>query len=201
MCAGLTGPFPQRIAQPEAAPDHIAPPARSIAAALSIREYSDALAGDFYRINAAWIQSMFTMEPNDHELLSHPRELIIDRGGVILFVEAEGLGVIGTCALMKIREGCFELTKMGVLDTARGQKAGEFLLREILRRAEAMQIETLYLLTSTKCAAAIHLYEKLGFLHDADIKRSCGSRYQRCDVAMSFGGWHARRQAPRLPPW
>lgn len=37
-----------------------------------------------------------------------------------------------------------------------------------------------------KCAAAIHLYEKLGFVHDAEIMRLFGARYERCDVAMSY---------------
>ena len=46
---------------------------------------------------------MFALEPADREVLENPRERIIDPGGVILFVEAEGLGVIGTCALRKTR--------------------------------------------------------------------------------------------------
>ena len=45
---------------------------------------------------------------------------------------------------------------------------------------------SLYLLTNRKCAAAIHLYEKLGFEHDPAILQSHGKRYERCDVAMSF---------------
>lgn len=153
---------------------------------LTIREYSDELAEDFYRINAEWIEQMFVLEENDRQILSRPRELIIDRGGVILFVEAPDLGVIGTCALMKIDDGVFELTKMGVSEQARDRKVGEFLLRNILGRARAMNIARLYLLTNRKCAAAIHLYEKLGFEHDAEIARTYGSRYERCDVAMIF---------------
>jgi GNAT superfamily N-acetyltransferase len=129
---------------------------------------------------------MFTLEATDREVLENPRARIVDPGGEILFVEAEGLGIVGTCALQKTGEGQFELTKMGVLDSARGQKAGEFLLRAVLRRAAARGADTLYLLTSSKCAAAIHLYEKLGFRHDTAIMRDFGARYQRCDVAMRF---------------
>jgi len=36
------------------------------------------------------------------------------------------------------------------------------------------------------CAAAIHLYEKLGFRHDAGIMADYGARYARCDVAMRY---------------
>ena len=77
--------------------------------------------------------------------------------------------------------------KMGVSQSARGRKVGEFLLAAALERARAMGVaDRLYLLTNTKCAAAIHLYEKLGFAHDPEIMRLFGGRYERCDVAMSF---------------
>ncbi len=195
MCSNLSGPFLEQITMLEAEFDHSSLEQRVNEAihaddgavpTLTIREYTDELADDFYRINAEWIEQMFVLEENDRQILSHPREIIIDRGGVILFVESPDLGVIGTCALIKIGEGCFELTKMGVSERARGLKAGEFLLRNILDRARGMKIETLYLLTNRKCASAIHLYEKLGFEHDAEIMRIYGSRYERCDVAMAF---------------
>lgn len=156
--------------------------------ALGLREFDDALAADFHAINAEWIAAMFTLEPTDRDVLEKPRERILEPGGAILFVEAEGLGIVGTCALQKTGPGAFELTKMGVRENARGLKAGEFLLAGMLERARALGAEKLYLLTNHKCAAAIHLYEKLGFAHDADIMRDHGSRYQRCDVAMRYRG-------------
>lgn len=153
---------------------------------LAIREYADDLAKDFYTINAEWIGAMFTLEAKDREILENPRATILDPGGFILFVESAELGVIGTCALMKVDEGVFELTKMGVLASARGRKAGELLLEAALSRASAMAIDTLYLLTNAKCVAAIALYEKLGFVHDAGIMKKYGASYARCDVAMRY---------------
>jgi N-acetylglutamate synthase-like GNAT family acetyltransferase len=151
-----------------------------------VRPYSDDLAEDFYRINAQWVQAMFTLEENDIQLLTRPRELIIERGGEILFVETPDAGIVGTCALIRMEEGVYELTKMGVSEAARGRKAGEFLLAATLDRARAMGMETLYLLTNRKCAAAIHLYEKLGFIHSEEIMQRYGRRYERCDVAMIY---------------
>jgi N-acetylglutamate synthase-like GNAT family acetyltransferase len=153
---------------------------------LTIREYSEALAPDFYRINAQWIEAMFTMEETDRETLEHPNEKIIRPGGAILFVETSDQGVVGAGALQKTGPGRFELTKMGVLDSVRGRKAGEFLLVHLVHRARTLNAEQLYLLTNKKCAAAIHLYEKIGFVHDAQIMEDYGKRYARCDVAMSF---------------
>jgi hypothetical protein len=49
-----------------------------------------------------------------------------------------------------------------------------------------MGAEKLYLLSNRKSEAAIHLYEKLGFVHDAGVMRDYGGRYARCDVAMLY---------------
>lgn len=126
------------------------------------------------------------VEANDRAILDHPRARIVDRGGVIRFVRAGDLGVVGTCALIRIADGVFELTKMGVLASARGRKAGQFLLAHVVAEARRMQLDRLYLLTNRKCAAAIHLYEKAGFVHDATVMADFGARYTRCDVAKSL---------------
>jgi DNA-binding MarR family transcriptional regulator len=110
---------------------------------LAIRRFSEALADDFYRINAQWIEGMYRLEQTDIDVLRNPRERIIQPGGDILFVEAPQIGIVGTCALQKTGERQFELTKMGVLDSARGKKAGEFLLQAIIARAYALGCDRL----------------------------------------------------------
>lgn len=153
---------------------------------LRIHEYKDDLAIHFYDINVEWISEMFRLEETDKEVLENPCSKIIDAGGVILFVEAEGLGIVGTCALQKTGSSSYELTKMGVRKNARGLKAGEFLLAAVIDRARSLNADPLYLLTNTQCAAAIHLYEKAGFRHDAEIMARYGARYARCNVAMRY---------------
>ncbi|TCM18800.1 MarR family transcriptional regulator with acetyltransferase activity [Novosphingobium sp. PhB165] len=187
MCGGRTADLLDHIARIETALSEssmVERHARLGQPMLTIREYSDDLAGAFHDINAEWIETMFSLEPTDREVLENPRERIVDPGGTILFVEAEGLGVVGTCALQKTGETSFELTKMGVRAAARGLKAGEFLLQATIERARKMGADPLYLLTNKRCEAAIHLYEKLGFRHDAGIMARYGARYARCDVAM-----------------
>jgi DNA-binding MarR family transcriptional regulator len=189
MCAGLSGSFLDQIAGLEAALAERPLEVRAAGvppAGLIVREFTDALAPLFHEINAEWISSMFKLEQADREVLDDPRTHILDGGGAILFVEAPGLGIIGTCAIRRTGSGSAELTKMGVRESARGMKAGEFLLAATIARAKAMGIETLYLLTNSKCAPAIHLYEKLGFRHDAEIMATYGARYERCDVAMRY---------------
>lgn len=153
---------------------------------LRIQEFSEITAPFFCSINTQWIESMYSMEPADRDVLENPREKIIDKGGDILFVEAQGLGIVGACALYKTGDHQYELTKMGVLEAARGRKAGEYLLKAIIARAKQKGAKRLYLLSNKKSAAAIHLYEKLGFVHDEDIMKEFGKRYARCDVAMLY---------------
>jgi GNAT superfamily N-acetyltransferase len=146
------------------------------------------LAGAFSAINREWIEAMFAIEPADVEVLDDPEGQIIAHGGDILFVSAPGLGVVGAGALKRGGDGAVELTKMGVLESARGLKAGEALLAALIARGAAMGANPLYLLTNRKCEAAIHLYEKLGFAHDAGIMERFGGRYGRADVAMRYSG-------------
>lgn len=187
----LDGDFLRQLAQIEQALAEASIAQRAARMAgppLTLRPYSRALAREFHDINREWIDAMFTLEEADREVLENPQERIIDPGGDILFVEASGLGIVGTCALQKTGPQAFELTKMGVRESARGLKAGEFLLGAAISRAEELGAEKLYLLTNRKCAAAIHLYEKLGFAHDSGVMETYAARYERCDVAMLYKG-------------
>jgi GNAT superfamily N-acetyltransferase len=154
---------------------------------LRIIDYRDDLAGEFAAINAEWIAAMFVLEPHDRAVLENPRHHIIDRGGTVLFVEADGLGIVGAGALMPTEgTNALELTKMGVRESARGRKAGEFLLTALIDRAATLSADELYLLTNSKCEAAVHLYEKAGFVHSAEIMARFGATYERCNVAMAY---------------
>lgn len=155
--------------------------------ALRIIEYRDDFAADFYKINAAWIRAMFVLEAHDEHVLSHPRETIVDQGGTILFVADADGAILGTGALMPTGGGAIELTKMGVKEEARGTGTGAFLLGALIERGRELGAAPLYLLTSSRCEAAIHLYQKAGFAHDAEIMARYGATYERCDVAMRLG--------------
>jgi ribosomal protein S18 acetylase RimI-like enzyme len=158
-----------------------------------IHRFRDDLAADFAVINRQWIEAMYALEPTDEAQLAEPRRLIVDPGGDILFAEAQGLGVVGTCGLLKTGARTFELIKMAVRPEARGRGAGEALLRAGIARAFELGCDSLFLLTNAKSAAAIRLYERNGFVHDAAIMAEFGAEYARCDVAMRYAA--ARRMA------
>ncbi|MEZ5442920.1 MAG: GNAT family N-acetyltransferase [Lysobacterales bacterium] len=163
-------------------------PTGHAASAVTIIDYTPELAPLFKQINIEWIEDMFVVEAGDLQTLDHPQAQIIDRGGRIWFASHPVHGIVGTLALIKRDANNFELTKMGVLKQARGLKVGEILLAHALAQSRQMNLDTLFLLTNRRCAAAIHLYEKLGFVHDAEIMARYGAMYARCDVAMRYSG-------------
>lgn len=129
---------------------------------------------------------MFVLEDVDKQVLRNPQKYIIDKGGYVFFAHHKEHGVVGTCALLHSGERHFELTKMGVEPHVRGENIGEQLLLHMINFALSIPAKTLYLLTNKKCEAAIHLYQKHGFVHDADIMQKYGNNYARCNVAMRF---------------
>jgi DNA-binding MarR family transcriptional regulator len=144
----------------------------------------------FKAINTEWITTMFEMEPADEAVLDDPEATIMAPGGAILFVSTPQHGIVGTAALRRQGDNAVELTKMGVSTLARGLGAGAFLLAATISRGIDMTKQLgagpLYLLTNRRCAAAVHLYESMGFVHDAGIMAKYGARYDRCDVAMQY---------------
>lgn len=156
--------------------------------AVRILDFAPELAPHFKAINEEWISGMYVLEEADRRVLDDPQGQIIAKGGVILFAEADGLGVVGCCALEPMGEGAWELIKMGVLERARGLKIGERLLEAAVARARSLSAETLFLLSNRKSEAAIHLYAKHGFRHDAEIMARYGAEFCRCDVAMRYVG-------------
>ncbi len=204
LCDGLSGTLLEQIAGLEKRLEERPLAARIADAAarivepmpqLTIREYSDDLAPAFYALNAEWIEAMFRLEDEDRRILSDPRGVVVDRGGVVLFVEAPDLGIVGAGALMKVADGVYELTKMGVTPRAQGRGAGEVLLRALVARARTMDVAELYLLTHPKCASAIRLYEKVGFVHDPALLATRGGKYTRATVAMRYPHGAGVRQA------
>jgi N-acetylglutamate synthase-like GNAT family acetyltransferase len=82
----------------------------------------------FYELNMEWLKTHFYVEEHDEEILSNPKEFIIDAGGIILFAQYDSK-IVGTAALMPVAEdNCFELTKMAVSPDYRGNKIGQIIL-------------------------------------------------------------------------
>jgi len=149
-------------------------------------------AKDFKRLNLAWVEKYFRVEPVDEKVLSHP-ERIIEHGGAIFLARAGG-EIIGTCALICEGDGHYELSKMSVTDGYQGLGIGRKLLMAAIAAFEAIGAGTLFLETNSILAPAITLYESAGFVH---AKPPSKSPYARADVYMVYRGQAGSPRPPR----
>jgi GNAT superfamily N-acetyltransferase len=114
------------------------------------------------------------MEPVDVEVLQHPDQYIIEKGGAILMGTSNG-EIAGTVALKFVDNNIYEFTKMAVDEKYRGQKIGRALGEEAIRKAKKLGAQKIILYSNTILAPAIELYRKLGFVEvpvDGPYKRS-----------------------------
>jgi ribosomal protein S18 acetylase RimI-like enzyme len=128
----------------------------------------------FEKLNRAWIETFFWMEPIDFEVLGKPEKYIIDQGGDIFMAEYNN-EIVGTVALKFINDGIYEFTKMAVDEKFQGLKIGKRLAEVAIDKAKQKRAGKIILYSNTKLIPAIELYRKLGFIEvpvDGIYKRS-----------------------------
>jgi GNAT superfamily N-acetyltransferase len=138
----------------------------------------------FRTLNEAWIEKHFRLEEKDRETLGDPDRHILATGGHIVMAERAGTP-IGCCALIALGDGRFEVAKMTVVESERGQGLGRQLLERVIAFAKQKSIRYLYLETNTKLQNAIRVYEAVGFRHLA-ADRIKPSPYARANVYMEM---------------
>jgi len=141
---------------------------------VEIFEYKSEHQSWFEKLNRQWIEQYFWMEPVDVEVLQHPDQYIIEKGGAILMATCNG-EIAGTVALKFVDNNVYEFTKMAVDEKYRGQKIGRALGEEAIQKAKKLGAQKIILYSNTILAPAIELYRKLGFVEvpvDGPYKRS-----------------------------
>ena len=146
----------------------------------TITEYQSGHRDDFKRLNVAWIEKYFALEPHDLEQLEHP-EMILEEGGFIFFALYENQ-VVGTCALVKTHnENTYELVKMAVDGQFQGRQIGKKLGLAAIGKARAAGAARMVLESNRRLVPAIELYKKLGF---REVEMPADSPYERADIRM-----------------
>jgi GNAT superfamily N-acetyltransferase len=141
---------------------------------VTIRDYESVHQPWFEHLNRLWIEEHFVMEDVDKEVLQHPDQHIIAKGGKILMAYYNG-EIAGTVALKYSSPGVFEFTKMAVSEKFRGKGIGRALAESAIDKARALAAHKIILYSSSKLTPALALYRKLGFVHipvDGPYKRS-----------------------------
>ena len=149
--------------------------------------YQDELRPHFERLNRAWIEQYFRLEPPDLEVFRDPVRHILEPGGQIFFLLDDG-GVQGTCAVMPHGPGTLELAKMAVSEAARGRGYGDRLMEAAIAFARAAGARRLMLVSNTRLAPAIRLYRKHGFV---EVPVEDTQEYARADIQLELmlGEW------------
>ena len=150
----------------------------------AIREFVPGDEADFRRLNEEWITRYFAIEPLEEKFLADPQTTILDRGGRIFLAVRDGQ-IVGSCALLAIAPGEFEVGKMTVAESCRGAGIGRRLLEKAIGEALASGARRLYLETNHKLTPAVRLYESMGFRH-LPPERIVPSPYARANVYMEF---------------
>jgi ribosomal protein S18 acetylase RimI-like enzyme/DNA-binding MarR family transcriptional regulator len=154
-------------------------------AAVDIIDYDAAYAGDFKRLNIAWLERYFYVEALDDKVLSDPQSSILDDGGQIFLARLDGR-IVGTCALIRAHGDAFELSKMAVTPECQGLGIARRLIDRAFDAFDASGAALLFLESNSKLQPAIQLYESSGFTH---VARPAGeAHYQRADVYMQWQG-------------
>lgn len=135
----------------------------NLPADIEICDYSPGMKKYFKELNYEWLKEYFTIERTDEKILSDPNGKIIKKGGAILFARI-GNEVVGTGALIKHRNGIYELAKMAVAKKYRGRDIGKKLLYAIISEVKKKKVNELYLRTSSLLEQANRLYQKAGFV-------------------------------------
>lgn len=156
---------------------------RATARTVRIVDYAPEYLRVFKRLNIMWINSHWSLEPHDLEVLGDPESNILSKGGYIFvaLVDDMPMGVVALCR-MEGGEYDYELAKLAVDPEARGIGLGEKLCRSALEKASQLGAVKIFLESNTLLKPAIGLYHKLGFTELKEYHPA----YDRGDIQMEL---------------
>jgi GNAT superfamily N-acetyltransferase len=130
-------------------------------APVAIVPYIPAHRDAFERLNRAWLAELW-VEPRDEQVFADPEAAYAPGGGAVFSALRDGR-VVGTVALRRESDATWELCKLAVDERERGRGIGAALVHAVIDAARARGARTLFLTTNTRLAAAVRLYERMGF--------------------------------------
>ncbi|GAB5560346.1 MAG: hypothetical protein SynsKO_19930 [Synoicihabitans sp.] len=145
---------------------------------IEIKPLDTVLAPHFARLNRAWIERLFALEPADEEILANPQELV-EQGGAVVFVLVDG-EVVGTGGLQRLDDSTAEIVKMAVDPAHQGKGLGGRVMQALLQAATKQGFRRAYIETNSSLAASNGLYRKYGFTPTGQTASLHG--YARADI-------------------
>jgi len=131
---------------------------------IEIIDYSGEYANDFRDLNLEWLEKYNLTEAHDLEVINHPKEAVLDKGGYI-FLAREVDRIVGTAGIANEGDSIYELVKMTVAPAFRGQGISKMLIEKCLDKARELKAKKIFLYSNSQLQTAIALYKKYGFVH------------------------------------
>lgn len=148
---------------------------------IQIIPWKEEYAQDFIDLSVEWLEKYIRVEPADIEILYDPHGSILDDGGMIFFVNRGGVNV-GTVAMINMGNDQYELAKLAVTESCKGQHFSELLMDTAIGFARERHAKKIILFTNSKLIPAIHLYHKYGFV-DVPL---VDNEYEESDMKMEL---------------
>ncbi|MES2811263.1 MAG: GNAT family N-acetyltransferase [Bacteroidota bacterium] len=148
---------------------------------IKIITYQPRYKDDFIRLNTAWLEEYFYVEPHDIETFENIERDIIENGGEIFFCLVNN-EIAGTVAMIKVSDQIFELAKMAVDKKFQGMKLSNLLMNACIDFAKEKEIKKIMLMSSTKLNTALNLYRKYNFI-EVPLDET---DYNRADIQMEL---------------
>lgn len=148
---------------------------------LKIITYNSEYKSDFIRMNTAWLEEYFYVEPHDIATFENIEKDIIGNGGEIFFCLVNN-EIAGTVAMIKVNDDDFELAKMAVDKNFQGMKLSTLLMETCITFAKNKNAKKIFLLSNRKLNPAISLYRKFNFLEVPIVETD----YARADIQMEL---------------
>ena len=148
---------------------------------IKIITYNSEYKNDFIRLNKAWLEEYFYVEPYDIETFNNIEKDIIEHEGEIFFclVNKE---IAGTVAMIKVDNKTYELAKMAVDKKFQGMKLSNLLMKACIDFAKDKKAEKIFLVSNRKLSPAINLYRKYNFIETPLDPTD----YDRADIQMEL---------------
>ena len=148
---------------------------------IKIISYQPIYKNDFIKLNKAWLEEFFYVEPHDLETFNTIESDITEKGGEIFFCKIND-EIAGTVAMIKTNETTFELAKLAVDKKFQGLKLSTKLMDACIAFAKTKKEEKIFLVSSTKLQTALNLYKKYNFI-EVPLDET---DYDRADIQMEL---------------
>jgi len=148
---------------------------------IKIIGYDSQYKNDFIRLNKAWLEEYFYVEPHDIETFENIEKEIIEKEGEIFFCLVDN-EIAGTVAMIKVNHEVFELAKMAVDKKFQGMKLSNLLMEASIDFAKKNNAKKIFLVSNRKLSTALHLYRKHYFTETPIDPTD----YDRADIQMEL---------------